>query len=227
MISFQNVSKVYNNHSVALESVNLTIQPKEFLCIVGRNGAGKSTIIKLLIGEEKPTKGRVFFGPYEVSKLKPHEMPILRRQIGIVFQDFRLLASKTAQENIAFALEVEGRPQSEIDEFVPQVLDMVGLAHRAHNFPHELSGGEKQRVAIARAMIHRPAVIVADEPTGNLDPLHAAEIVRLLLKINELGTTVILVTHNREVVNSLNRRVISLDNGRIIRDEANGKYVLA
>ncbi|MBI4991688.1 MAG: cell division ATP-binding protein FtsE [Candidatus Harrisonbacteria bacterium] len=227
MISFQNVSKVYNSHSVALEGVNLTIQPKEFICIVGRNGAGKSTIIKLLIGEEKPTKGRVFFGPYEVNKLKPQEMPALRRQIGIVFQDFRLLPTKTAQENIAFALEVEGRPQSEIDEFVPQVLDMVGLAHRARNFPHELSGGEKQRVAIARAMINRPAVVVADEPTGNLDPIHAGDIVKLLLKINELGTTVILVTHNREIVNSLNRRVISLDNGRIIRDEANGKYVLA
>jgi len=227
MINFQNVSKVYNSHSVALENVNLSINPNEFVSIVGRNGAGKSTLIKLLIGEEKPSKGRIFFGPYEVNKLRPQELPTLRRQIGIVFQDFRLLPSKTTYENIAFALEVEGRPQSEIEEFVPQVIDMVGLSHRIYNFPHELSGGEKQRVAIARAMIHRPAVVVADEPTGNLDPLHAVDIVKLLLKINELGTTIILVTHNKDIVNSLSRRVISLDNGRIIRDEEKGKYILA
>ena len=227
MISFQNVSKIYNSHSVALKNINLSINPNEFVSIVGRNGAGKSTLIKLLIGEEKPSKGRVIFGPYEVNKLKPQELPDLRRQIGIVFQDFRLLPTKNAYENIAFALEVEGRAQSEIEEFVPQVLDMVGLTQRAYNFPHELSGGEKQRVAIARAMIHRPAVVVADEPTGNLDPLHAAEIVKLLIKINELGTTVILVTHNKDVVNSLHRRVISLDNGKIIRDEEKGKYILA
>lgn len=226
-ISFQNVSKVYNDHSVALEGVTFTINPNEFVSVVGRNGAGKSTLVKLLIGEEKPSKGRILFGPYEVNKLKPGELPILRRQIGIVFQDFRLLPTKNAYENVAFALEVEGRPQSEIDDFVPQVLDMVGLTHRAYNFPHELSGGEKQRVAIARAMIHRPAVIIADEPTGNLDPIHTAEIVKLLIKINELGTTVVLVTHNKGIVNHLNRRVVTLDNGRIIRDEEKGKYVLA
>ncbi|PIR68422.1 cell division ATP-binding protein FtsE [Candidatus Nomurabacteria bacterium CG10_big_fil_rev_8_21_14_0_10_35_16] len=227
MITFQNISKVYKDSSVALENINFTIQPNEFVSIVGRNGAGKSTIIKLLIGEEKPSKGRVIFGPYEVNKLSSVELPALRRQIGIVFQDFRLLPTKTSYENIAFALEVEGRPQSEIDEFVPQVLDMVGLAHRAHNFPNELSGGERQRIAIARAMIHRPAVVVADEPTGNLDPINSVEIMNLLMKINELGTTVILVTHSKEIVNHVNRRVISLDGGRIIRDEENGKYVLA
>ena len=227
MISFQNVSKIYNSHSAALQNVTFTIQPNEFVSIVGRNGAGKSTIIKMLIGEEKPSKGRIFFGVQEVNKLKPQELSQLRRQIGIVFQDFRLLPTKNAYENIAFALEVEGRVQSEIETFVPQVLDMVGLAHRAYNFPGELSGGEKQRVAIARAMIHRPAVMVADEPTGNLDPLNAADIVRLLLKINELGTTVILVTHNKEIVNQVRRRVISLDNGKIIRDEEKGRYVLA
>ena len=227
MISFQNVSKVYNDRSVALENITFNIKPNEFVSIVGRNGAGKSTIIKLLIGEEKPSKGRVFFGEQEVNKLKPHELSGLRRQIGIVFQDFRLLPNKNAYENIAFALELDGRPQSEIETFVPQVLDMVGLAHRAYNFPNELSGGEKQRVAIARAMIHHPAVVVADEPTGNLDPINAADIVRLLLKINELGTTVILVTHNKDIVNHVHRRVISVDNGRIIRDEDKGKYVLA
>ena len=218
-ISFQNVSKVYNDHSVALENVTFTINPNEFVSIVGRNGAGKSTIVKLLIGEEKLSKGRILFGEYEVNRLKSQELPMLRRQIGIVFQDFRLLPTKTAYENIAFALEVEGRPQSEIDDFVPQVLDMVGLAYRTYNFPNELSGGEKQRGAIARAMIHRPAVVISYEPTGNLDPIHAAEIVKLLMKINELGTTVILVTHNKDIVNTLHRRVISLDNGRIIRDE--------
>lgn len=227
MISFQNVSKVYNSHSVALENITFGIKPNEFVSIVGRNGAGKSTIIKLLIGEEKPTKGRVFFGEMEVNKLKPQELSGLRRQIGIVFQDFRLLPTKNAYENIAFALELDGRPQSEIETFVPQVLDMVGLTHRAYNFPNELSGGEKQRVAIARAMIHHPAVVVADEPTGNLDPINAADIVKLLLKINELGTTIILVTHNKDIVNHVHRRVISVDNGRIIRDEEKGKYVLA
>ena len=227
MISFQNVSKVYNNKSVALEEVDLSIKPNEFVSIVGKNGAGKSTLIKLLIGEERPTKGRIFFDSYEVNKLKLGEMPVFRRKIGIVFQDFRLLSTKTAYENIAFALEVDGKSQSEIEEFVPQILDMVGLSERAFNFPHELSGGEKQRVAIARALIHQPALLIADEPTGNLDPLNSAEIMKLLLKINELGTTVMLVTHNKDVVNSIHKRVVSMDGGRIIRDEENGKYVLA
>ncbi|MHB9019593.1 MAG: cell division ATP-binding protein FtsE [Minisyncoccota bacterium] len=227
MISFQNVSKVYNNKSIALEEINLTVKPNEFVSIVGKNGAGKSTLIKLLIGEEKPSKGRLFFDSYEVNKLKLRELPEFRRKIGIVFQDFKLLATKTAYENIAFALEVDGKSQSEIQEFVPQILDMVGLSDRAFNFPHELSGGEKQRVAIARALIHQPMLLIADEPTGNLDPLNSAEIVKLLVKINELGTTVVLVTHNKDIVNNLHKRVVSMDSGRIIRDEENGKYVLA
>ncbi|MDP3999007.1 MAG: cell division ATP-binding protein FtsE [bacterium] len=227
MVVFQNVSKVYSGDSIALDSVNFSLKPNEFVSVVGKNGAGKSTIVKLLTGEEKPSKGRVFFGAYEVNKLGPREMPQLRRNIGIVFQDFRLLPTKNVYENVAFALEVEGRAQANIDELVPQVLDMVGLAHRAYNFPHELSGGEKQRTAIARALVHRPALLVADEPTGNLDPINSAEIIKLILKINELGTTVMLVTHNREVVNHLRRRVITLDNGKIIRDEEQGKYVLA
>ncbi|MCX7589473.1 MAG: cell division ATP-binding protein FtsE [bacterium] len=226
MITFQSVSKIYNHNSVALEDVTFKINPNEFVSIVGRSGAGKSTIIKLLIGEEKPTRGRIFFGQYEVNKLKDNELPALRRHIGIVFQDFRLLPTKTAYENVAFALEVAGRPNREIRDLVPQVLDMVGLRDKANNFPHELSGGEKQRVAIARAMIHRPEVIIADEPTGNLDPFHTYEIINLLLKINELGTTVILATHDKEIVNSLGRRVITLDRGTIIRDEEKGRFIL-
>lgn len=226
MIAFQNVSKIYNSHSAALEDVSFKVNPSEFISVVGRSGAGKSTIIKLLIGEEKPTKGRIFFGQYEVNKLKDGELPTFRRHIGIVFQDFRLLASKNAYENIAFALEVAARPQSEIKELVPQVLDMVGLGDKVYNFPHELSGGEKQRVAIARAMVHRPEVIIADEPTGNLDPIHTAEIIDLLKKINQLGTTTILATHDRDIINSLGKRVITLDRGRVIRDEEKGKYIL-
>jgi cell division transport system ATP-binding protein len=226
MINFQNVSKIYNNHSVALEEVSFEIKHGEFVSIVGRSGAGKSTVIRLLIGEDKPSKGRVFFGQYEVSKLRDKELPAFRRHIGVVFQDFRLLPMKTAYENVAFALEVSGRTQREIGELVPQVLDMVGLSDKLSNFPHELSGGERQRVAIARAMVHRPEVVIADEPTGNLDPLHTMEIINLLLKINQLGTTVLLATHNKEIVNSLSKRVVTLDHGRLIRDEEKGKYIL-
>lgn len=226
MLAFQNVSKIYNDSSAALEDITFKINPGEFVSLVGRSGAGKSTIIKLLIGEEKPSKGRVFFGQYEVNKIKDHDLPPFRRHIGIVFQDFRLLSAKTAYENVSFALEVAGRPQSEIADLVPQVLDMVGLSDKMGSFPHELSGGEKQRLAIARAMVHRPEVIIADEPTGNLDPFHTADIIGLLQKINILGTTVILATHDREVVNALDKRVITLDSGRIVRDEEKGKYIL-
>ncbi len=226
MINFQSVSKIYNSHSTALQDVSFDVKPREFVSLTGRSGAGKSTVIKLLIGEDKPTKGRIFFGQYEVNKLKDKDLPAFRRHIGVIFQDFRLLPTKTAYENIAFALEVSGRAQSEIQELVPQVLDMVGLSDRAKNFPNELSGGERQRVAIARAMIHRPEVIIADEPTGNLDPLNTYEIIKLLEKINELGTTVVLATHDKNVINSLEKRVITLDRGRVIRDEEKGKYIL-
>jgi cell division transport system ATP-binding protein len=226
VIVFQGVSKHYTGHGVALEDVNFEIDPGEFVSLAGRSGAGKSTVIKLLIGEEKPSKGRVFFGQYEVNKLQDNELPAFRRHIGVVFQDFRLLPTKTAYENVAFALEVAGRPQHEIAELVPQVLDMVGLGDKMKNFPHELSGGERQRVAIARAMIHRPEVVIADEPTGNLDPFHTFEIIKLLEKINQLGTTVVLATHDKEVINNLERRVITLDKGRLIRDEQKGKYIL-
>ncbi|MDP2629592.1 MAG: cell division ATP-binding protein FtsE [Candidatus Harrisonbacteria bacterium] len=229
MIHFQNVTKIYdkvNKEAIGVEDVTFKIEPGEFVSLVGKSGAGKSTLLKLLIGEEKPTRGRVLVGEYEVNKLRSSELPRLRRQIGVVFQDFRLLPSKTAYENIAFALEVGGRPQDEIEEFVPQVLDMVGLGHKKYNFPHEMSGGEKQRVAIARAMIHNPAVIIADEPTGNLDDINTEEIIKLLMRINELGTTVIFASHNKDVVNKMNRRVISLVDGRVVRDEAQGKYII-
>ena len=226
MIAFQNVYKIYNSHTTALEDVNFHVNPGEFACLVGKSGAGKSTAIRLLIGEEKPTRGRIFFGQFEVNKLKDNDLPSFRRHIGIVFQDFRLLPNKNAYENVAFALEVAGRSQREIGELTPQVLDMVGLSERLKNFPHELSGGEKQRVAIARAMVHRPEVIIADEPTGNLDPFHTWEIINLLQKINELGTTIILATHDKEIINSLEKRVVTLDHGRVIRDEEKGRYVL-
>ena len=226
MIIFQNVTKTYNHGTVALDKVSFKIQPNEFVSVVGRSGAGKSTIIKLLIGEERPTKGQIFFGPYEVQKLRSSEMPEYRRHIGVIFQDFRLLQKKTAFENVAFALEVEGRTQTEINELVPQVLEMVGLRDKAHNFPQELSGGEKQRVAIARSMINQPDVLIADEPTGNLDPFNTWEVIKLLTKINELGSTVILATHDKEIVNTLGQRVITLENGALVKDEENGRFII-
>lgn len=228
MIHFENVSKEYNGGEyAALRDITFRIDPKEFVSIVGKSGAGKSTIIRLLIGEEKPTKGRVIFGEYEVNSLRPKELPELRRQVGVIFQDFRLLPTKNAYENVAFALEVAGVPEREIDDMVREALDLVGLSDKAENFIHQLSGGEAQRVALARAMVNHPKVIVADEPTGNLDPLNTADVIKVLGQINQLGTTVILTTHNKDVVDKLGRRVIHLDGGRIIRDAAKGKYTLA
>lgn len=231
MIAFQNITKIYSINrkglqTIALDDVSFKVNPKEFVSLVGKSGAGKSTLIKLLVGEEEPDKGRIIFDSYDVNKLTNKELPGLRRHIGIVFQDFKLLLNKTAYENVAFALEVAGRPDTEIKNFVPKILELVGLKERIHNFPKELSGGEKQRVAIARALINNPDVLVADEPTGNLDPINSAEIIKLLLMINEMGTTVILATHNKDIINNLERRVILLENGKIIRDEEKGKYIL-
>ena len=229
MVTLIFISKIYkiNHHtSNALEDVSFTINAKEFVSIVGKSGAGKSTIIELLTGEEKPDKGKVTIGSYEVNKVKSSKLPYLRRHLGVIFQDFRLLPNKTAFENVAFTLEVAGPPQAEIKEFVPQALEMVGLSNKMYNFPRELSGGEKQRVAIARAMINHPDVLIADEPTGNLDPVNTAEIIKILLKINELGTTIILATHNKDIVNELKKRVIILEDGKIIGDEERGKYSL-
>ena len=226
IINFDSVSKIYNSHSIALQNVSLAIDKGEFVSIAGKSGAGKSTLLKLLIAEERPTKGRVLFYNQEIHKIPNSQLPKYRRKIGMVFQDYRLLPNKTAYENIAYAMEVNGFSDKDIEKDVPQVLDLVGLKDRAINFPHALSGGEKQRVASARALVERPEVIVADEPTGNLDPLNAYEIIKLLLKINELGTTVILATHNKEIIDSLGKRVVILDKGKLIRDEENGKYLI-
>ncbi len=225
MIVFQKVSKIYNGYT-ALNNVDITIKAKQFISLAGQSGAGKSTLIKLLIGELQPSRGKVFLDKQNVHLLKASEMPILRRKIGMVFQDFRLLSDRTAYENVAFAMEVVGATVQEINQDVPQLLELVGLTDKATQFPYQLSGGERQRVAIARALIHRPSVILADEPTGNLDLLNSWDVIRLLLKINELGTTVILATHDREIINNLGRRVITLDKGRVIRDEENGRYIL-
>ncbi len=226
MIAFNNVSKSYNSKPI-LDGISFKINPGEFVSITGKSGAGKSTIIKLLIGEEGFEKGRIVVGKYEVNKLRQGELPQYRRELGVIFQDFKLLPQKTAHENIAYAMEVKGSSDEEIKDLVPQVLDMVGLADKAESFPSQLSGGEKQRVAIARAMINHPSILLADEPTGNLDPLNTMEIINVLLKINALNTTVILATHSKEVINFLERRVISLDHGSIIRDEERGRYVLS
>jgi cell division transport system ATP-binding protein len=226
MIYFDNVSKVYTANSIALEGVTFTIEPKEFVSIVGQSGAGKSTLIKLLLAEEKPSSGKVFFESLDVHNLSRSEIPYVRRKIGTVFQDFRLLPTKTAFENIAFALEVSGRDDAEIAADVPHVLELVGLGDKADYFPHELSGGQRQRVAIARALVNRPEVVVADEPTGNLDPLNTWEIIRLLGKINELGTTVILATHDKEIIDTIGKRVITFESGRVVRDEKRGRYIL-
>ncbi len=226
MIHFKNISKIYPPHVVALDNVNLIIEPNEFISLVGSSGAGKSTLIKLLTGEEEPTMGEVIVGDVSVNSLSKEELPYLRRKIGTVFQDYKLVASKTVYENIAFALEVAGRDQEEIEEDVPEVLELVGIANKANYFPHQLSGGEKQRVAIGRALVHRPDVLVADEPTGNLDPINTWEVVNLLLKVNEIGTTVILASHDNEIINALERRVVVLEKGRVVKDDPKGKYLI-
>ncbi len=227
MIYFDNVSKRYNDgRSGAIEEVTFQIEPKEFVSIVGHSGAGKTTLLKMIIAEEKPSSGQVFFESLDIHRIPRSRLPQYRRKIGTVFQDFKLLLHKTAYENVAFAMEANGRSDEEIAENVPQALALVDLTDKAWNFPHELSGGEKQRVAIARAIVNQPDIIIADEPTGNLDPIATYEVVQILRKINDLGTTVVMTTHNKGVIDELGRRVITMDEGRIIRDDASGKYVL-
>ncbi len=226
MIYFDNVSKIYSGNSVAVEDVSFTVEPQEFVSVVGQSGSGKSTLIKLLLAEERPSAGTVYFQSLDVHNLSRSEIPFVRRKIGTVFQDFRLLPQKTAYENVAFALEAAGKEDDEIASDVPHILDLVGLSDKMDFFPHELSGGQQQRVAIARALVNRPEVVIADEPTGNLDPLNTWEIIRLLGKINELGTTVILATHDKDIIDTIGKRVITLEDGKVVRDEKRGRYIL-
>lgn len=225
MILLDRVSKTYTKRSgSALERITLHIEPKEFVIVVGPSGAGKSTLLKLLTREEKPSSGKIVVGGIDYEQLKDRNIPQLRRRIGVVFQDFKLLPNKTVFENVAFALEVVGVGNREIKHTVPKVLNIVGLKGKEKAYPRELSGGERQRVAIARAIVRQPKILIADEPTGNLDPKHAWDVIRVLEKINRYGTTVLLTTHNQEIVNQLKRRVVTIRDGRIVSDKASGTY---
>lgn len=226
MIYFDRVSKLYNDGRPAVKDITLSIDPGEFVSIVGHSGAGKTTLLKMLFAEVYPTEGTVYFGSREIAGLSDRELLALRRNIGTIFQDFRLLPTKNVYENIAFAMEVAGKEDEDIQADVPHVLDLVGLSDKMWSFPKELSGGEQQRVAIARAIVNQPDLLIADEPTGNLDPINTHDVVEILKKINNLGTTVLLTTHNKSVVDSIGRRVVTLDQGRIVRDDINGRYVL-
>ena len=228
MIEFRNVKKIYTGgiNTIALDEVNFVIEKEEFVSLVGHSGAGKSTLLKLLYAEEKSTSGEILFNGEDISNLTSKQLPFYRRRIGTVFQDFKLLPRKTIFENVAFALEVSDHSDKEIRELVPQILEIVGLAHKTDSYPREISGGEQQRVAIARALVHRPPLIIADEPTGNLDPISSWGIIQLLLKINKLGTTILLATHNKDIVNRVKKRVITLDQGKIIRDHSKGRYAI-
>lgn len=226
MIKLHGVKKIYPSSGSVLEDISLHIGAGEFVSIVGQSGAGKTTLVKLLIAEERPTTGTIEIGGWEISGIAAAVVPYLRRQIGVIFQDFKLLPKKTVFENVAFALEVAGERGSRIRQVVPQVLHIVGLGDKGERYPHQLSGGEQQRVVIARSLVHGPKVMIADEPTGNLDTINTEDVITILKKINEFGTTIMLVTHNRDVVNKLRRRVITLHEGKIVSDEAEGKYVL-
>jgi len=226
MISFKNVYKVYGGNIVALKDINLDIDNGEFVSVVGQSGTGKSTLLKLLTLEEFPSKGKIIFNNRDISEFTRRDLPHHRRRIGVIFQDFKLLEKRTVFENISFALEVAGKSNKEIKKNVFQIIDIVGLSDRLNNYPLQLSGGEQQRVAIARALVHHPEVLVADEPTGNLDMINSWEIIELLLKINKLGTTVMLATHDKETVDRINKRVVAMDKGSIIRDQAKGKYMI-
>ena len=225
MIKFQNVSKKYNGVK-ALDSVDLEIHHGEFISLVGLSGAGKTTLMRLLIGEEQIDGGKILIDDIDISLVKKTDLPYLRRKIGMVFQDIKLLPKRTAYENVAFAMEVCGHKLGKIQEEVPKILELVGLLHKKNSFPHEMSGGEKQRVAIARALAHRPVLLLADEPTGNLDEVNSNEVLELLLKINKLGTTVVLATHASDLVNRIKKRVITIEGGKIIRQQEKGKYKL-
>ena len=226
MIKIVDASKIYRPNIKVLSGINVNINAGEFVSLVGRSGTGKTSLVKVLIGEERVTSGQVFIGDWDITKLSRREIPYLRRQIGVIFQDFKLLPRKTLRENVAFALEVCGQPQSKINRIIPSVMKIVGLENKHDRYPHEVSGGEQQRAVIARALVHQPRILLADEPTGNLDAINANEIIDLLLKINNFGTTVVLVTHNREIVNNLGKRVITMEDGKIVNDQQVGRYIL-
>jgi cell division transport system ATP-binding protein len=225
MILLDRVTKKYaRSEGEALQRITLHVEPKEFVIVVGQSGAGKTTLLRLLTCEERPTSGKIIIGGIDYDKLKDKDIPLLRRKIGVVFQDFKLLPNKTVFENIAFALEIVGASNREIKHTVPKVLSIVNLKGKEKNMPRELSGGERQRVAIARAIVRQPRILIADEPTGNLDPKHAWDVIKVLEKINRYGTTVLLTTHNQEIVNKLKRRVVTLQGGKITSDRANAGY---
>lgn len=226
MIQLKNISKTYPPNVHALRGVSFFIHPGEFVSIVGQSGTGKSTIVKLLLAEESPTKGTIEIGGWDITNIHKGDIPLLRRQMGVVFQDFKLLPKKTVFENVAFALQVIGGSNERIADMVPQVLRIVGLHEKHDRYPHQLSGGEQQRVVIARSIVHGPKILIADEPTGNLDAINTHEIVDILRKINEIGTTVVLVTHNKEIVNGLKKRVITLEAGQVVSDQEEGKYMI-
>ena len=226
VIEFVNVSKIYSGNVVAATDVSFSVPMGEFVSLVGPSGAGKSTLIRLLTCEEAPTSGEIYVAGRDVTKLKPKDLPIYRRKVGVIFQDFKLLQKKTVFENVAFALEVAGASNAEIRDKVPKIIEIVGLTKRVQALAEELSGGENQRVSIARALVHKPKILIADEPTGNLDPVTTWEIIELLFKINRQGTVVLLATHDKEVVDALQRRVITMRDGKIIADNPHGKYIL-
>jgi cell division transport system ATP-binding protein len=224
MIVFEGVTKVYEPHVTALDDVSFVIEKGEFVFVVGASGSGKSTVIRLLLKELEPTSGRIIVGGRDLARLKRSQVPLLRRNLGCVFQDFKLLPNRTAAENVAYALKVQGESRSDIRRKVPEVLGLVGLNHKMNSFPDELSGGEQQRVSIARAFVNHPPLLICDEPTGNLDPDTSVGIMQLLYRINRSGTTVLMVTHDREMVDKMRKRVIALEDGRLMRDERRGGY---
>jgi len=226
MILLDRVTKKYPkaDEQTALDRISLQVDPKEFVIVIGQSGAGKTTLLKLLTREERPTSGKIIVGGVDYDKLKDKDIPLLRRKIGVVFQDFKLLPNKTVFENVAYALEIVGISNREIKHTVPKVLSIVNLKDKANAYPRQLSGGERQRVAIARAIVRQPRILVADEPTGNLDPKHAWDVINVLEKINRFGTTVLLTTHNQDIVNKLKRRVVIIKDGKIVSDKANSGY---
>jgi cell division transport system ATP-binding protein len=226
MIKFENVTKIYEPDGPVLQDVSFEIQKGEFVCFVGKSGAGKTTLIKLILGIEKPSSGKVFFEGQDVASLNSSELQCLRRKVGGIHQDYKLLPNKNVFENVSYILQVEGKEDEEIQEEVPKILELIGLQDRKDKFPSELSGGEQQRLAVARALVNHPQVIIADEPTGNLDPYNSYDVISLLEKMHGQGCTIILSTHDREIINKLKKRVITLENGKVIRDEQEGRFII-